>query len=85
MSDADPILQMPAAKQPQPATTVAGVVSPLAGRMLLLITLGIFALLIVALVMGDRALVEEIIGDLRPLVIAAGAAFLALLNPRRAA
>ena len=85
MPDDKPILAMPAAQPPQPATTVAGVVSPLAGRMLLLITLGIFALLIVALVMGDRALVEEIIGDLKPLVIAAGAAFLTLLNPRRSA
>ena len=84
MPDDKPILAMPAA-QPQSATTVAGVVSPLAGRMLLLITLGIFVLLIVALVMGDRALVEEIIGDLKPLVIAAGAAYLTLLNPRRAA
>lgn len=80
MTDQDPIPMPP---QAQPPT--AGVVSPLAGRMLLLITLGIFVLLIVALVMGDRALVEEIIGDLKPLVIAAGAAFLTLLNPRRAA
>jgi len=80
--DDTPILAMPATQQSPPT---GGVVSPLAGRMLLVITLGIFVLLIVALVVGDRALVQEIIGDLKPLVIAAGAAFLTLLNPRRAA